>query len=120
MAIKKAKAAVLVIGDDWSIPVTLRVGDPAATFVLDSTAVVKARVIGKQHCETLTEVVTVSNAATGSDWPNSKIIVEIPGSDNGLIEIQGGAVLEVQVNDSTSIGIKTFFGDVSLKRGTID
>lgn len=110
----------MVIGDDWSIPVTLRVGDTPATFVIDSSAVIKARVIGKQHCETLTEVVTVVESAAGSDWANSKVIVEIPSELNGTIEIQGAAVLEVQVNDAVGIGVQTFFGSVNLLRGTID
>lgn len=120
MATKSAKQAPLVVGDDWAIPVTLRVGDTPITFVIDSSAVIKARIIGKQHCETLTDVVDVLEAAAGSDWANSKIIVEIPSELNGVIEIQGAAVLEVQVNDGAGIGIQTFFGSVNLVRGTID
>jgi len=96
------------------------VGDPAATFVIDSGATIKARLISKNHCDTLTEVVTVLEAATGSDWANSKVVVEISGALNGVIDIQGAAMLELQVDDSTSIGIKTFFGAVHLLRGTID
>lgn len=120
MAIKSAKTSPLVLGDDWAIPVTLRVGDAPMTFAIDSSAIIKARIIGKKHCETLTDVVDVLEAAVGSDWANSKVVVEIPSAINGVIEIQGAAVLEVQVNDATGIGIQTFFGAVSLLRGTID
>ena len=120
MATKTAKIPALVIGDDWAIPVTLSVGDPAATFAIDSGATIKARLISKNHCDVLTDVVTVLEAATGSDWANSKVVVEITGTLNGVIDIQGAAKLELQVDDPAGIGIKTFFGAVNLLRGTID
>lgn len=120
MATNIAQLPRLILGDDWSIPVTLKIGKPSETFAIDSGATIKARIIDENHTKGLTPTVDVLEASTGSDWANSKVIVNISGSDNTVITSQGKAKIEVQVNDTIGVGLRTFFGDVRLVRGLID
>lgn len=105
----------LVTGDDVTLPVTLKKN--GATFVISTTAVVKARLVSMDHARALSDEVSQSHAVAGADWANSLVIVALPGDITGAISGHGNALLEIQVDYS---GKTTWFIPVSIVQGHID
>jgi hypothetical protein len=104
----------IIAGDDSDYAAQLY--KDAATFTIDAGATVEARLISIDRQTTYTDVLTCSNGASGADWANSLVVVEIAEADTLAITYSGMALLEIQVDDSGKI---TFFGSVVIALGTI-
>ena len=107
--------AILVTGDDINIEQTLTKNN--ATFVINSSATIKASLITRDRATILVAPVTVLESTTGSDWPNSKIIVLFAESLTAQLTNFGPVLLEIQVDDG---GKLTWFVKTELVQGTID
>jgi hypothetical protein len=108
----------LVTGDDVAISVTLKKNN--ATFTIDPTATVTAALVDTQHTSTYMLPVAQSAAAPGADWANSLVVVEFAGTDTQSIDFQGGALLEIQIDDTVNTpGKTTFFAKVSIVSGLL-
>lgn len=107
-------AIEIVIGDDAVIAATLKKDD--AVFAIDAGATVQACIISTDHETRLSDIVTCSNIATGSDWDNSLVIVEMSQANTASIATPGPAILEIQVDDTIK---ETFFGTVYCTKGQI-
>jgi len=105
----------IVTGDDIAIPVTLT--KDGKLFSIASNAVVKAALVGADHSAILAGPVTLSNTATGANWPASLVVVEIPGTLTAAITAFKPALLEIQVNDG---GPLTWFAEVRIIKGLIE
>ena len=106
--------SVIVTGDDVALPVTLKKDN--STFSIDAGATVQAALVSLDRSTVLAGPVTCSNVATGADWVNSLVIVEINSTLTGAITSYGGALLEIQVDDN---GKLTWFVSVDIEKGTI-
>lgn len=104
----------IVTGDDVALSVTLKKG--GATFLINGTATVQASLVSLDHQTTYAGPVAQSNAASGADWANSLVVVELASANTSSITYQGKALLEIQVDDS---GKTTFFASVIIVLGTI-
>jgi hypothetical protein len=93
----------------------------AAAFTIPPGTEVKAAIITADHTVLLTTPVNVLESETGSDWANSKVVVNIPKTETDTIDVSiienGLALLAIQVNDG---GELTFFTGVKLIKGLID
>jgi len=108
--------ATLVTGDDIVIEQTLTKNN--ATFVIDSSATIKASLTTRDGNATiLVAPVAVVEATSGSDWPNSKIIILFAEADTATLTAFGPIFLEIQVDDG---GKLTWFVKSELVQGTID
>ena len=106
----------LVTGDDIVLPVTLKKN--GVTFTIAPTAVVYAMLVNKTRTKKYTESIAQLNSATGADWANSLVVVELASVDT--IEIPNSVnseLLEIQVNDD---GRRTWFATVDIIKGNID
>ena len=106
--------ATIVTGDDATLPVVLT--KDGATFVINPAAVIRATVTDKTKRNTLLAPVTVTEAAAGSDWANSLIVVVFSSADTAAVTYSGRAVLEIQVDDN---GKLTWFDEIEIVKGTI-
>lgn len=106
--------AILITGDDIVIEQTLTKNN--ATFTIDPGATVKASLISRDKETILVAPVTVLEATTGSDWPNSKIIILFAEADTLSLTDFGPIFLEIQVDDG---GKLTWFVKTELAQGTI-
>ncbi len=104
----------IVTGDDEDIEIT--VTNDGTSFVISESAVIKAALVDK-NSNVLAGPIPVSTTAYGSDLPNSKIVVRIPGRSTASIKNTMPATLEIQVSDAGSK--KTWFSKVMLVKGTI-
>lgn len=107
--------AVLVTGDDINIEQTLTKN--SATFVIDSSATIQASLVSRDKETILVAPVAVLEAATGSDWANSKVIIVFADTDTSALTEFGPIFLEIQVDDG---GKLTWFVKTELIQGTID
>ena len=107
--------AIIVTGDDVSLPTTLKKDN--ATFTIAPSATVKASIVSKDRSTILIPAATVLEATTGSDWANSLIIVQFTSAETNAVTDYTIADLEIQVDDS---GKLTWFTSVEIQRGTID
>lgn len=104
-------------GDDWNIVVTLkRDGSPLDV----STATdIKAAVVDSDgsNPQTLVSAVTLSDSATGADWANGVVVVQVPELTTSPLS-PASAYLEIQV---TLDGDKTTWprNNIVIKKGTI-
>lgn len=105
---------ILVTGDDTSLSVTLKKN--GQTFNIDTGATVQASLVTPNHIKTIMNPVGVLSTATGADWTNSLIVIELTSAETGAITDYGDALLEIQVDDS---GKTTFFANINVTRGTI-
>lgn len=105
----------IVTGDDVSISVELQKNE--LTFNIPTDAVVKARLVSTGNTKVYSGEVAQSSSATGADWANSLVVVEMVPSDTSGISHQGAAELEIQVDDGKKT---TWFATVEIVRGHID
>ena len=95
--------AIITTGDDAVIPVRLK--KKGAFFSISSGAEIKAVLTTLDRKTIISNVVTVNNAADGTDLANSLFIVEFTEAetlailDVITIEELGEIILEVQVKD---------------------
>ena len=106
---------ILVTGDDINIEQTLTKN--GSTFVIDSGATVQASLITRDRGTVLVAPVAVLEAATGSSWANSKVIIIFPEAATASLTTFGPILLEIQVDDG---GKLTWFVKLELSKGTID
>lgn len=106
--------SMIVTGDDVAIPVQLKKG--GSTFTIDGGATVKAAIVTPERDELLSTTVTCSNIATGADWDNSLVVVEMTSAQTAAITTYGNALVEVQVDDS---GKLTWAAPIYVARGLI-
>lgn len=107
--------ASIVTGDDAVLPVELKKDE--ASFVIDSSATIKAAVVSKNKKTVLIPVVDVLESNTGSVWPSSLVVVQFTSAQTSAITRYGEAILEIQVDDGGKI---TWFAPVQIEQGTID
>lgn len=105
--------ATVVTGDDLSIPVTLKLNK--STFDMRGKTC-KARLVSTDHETVFTEEITQNEAASGADWANSKVIVEMTGIDTQDIKYQGKAKCEIQVEFPKK---QTWWIQVQIVKGNI-
>lgn len=105
--------ADITTGDDVAIGITLK--KDGAIFAINTSADVKAALISQNKRETHINAVSVSNAAPGSDWDKSLVVVEFNSASTSAIP-PGDALIELQVDDN---GKLTWFVTVSIEKGTI-
>jgi hypothetical protein len=105
----------IVTGDNTALPVQLKKN--RAVFNIPQDAVVKVAIVSSDHGVAYTAAVEQSYAATGADWANSLIVLELPAEETANVSYSGPAKLEVQV---TNDGVDdTWFVDVELIRGHV-
>lgn len=112
MAIKE-----LFTGDDWAIAVTLKRNGLA--FDVSGATAIKAAIVTDswEAPSQLVADVTLSAGATGADWANGVVVVEVDEATTGPLTPQR-AFLEIQVDFS---GDKTTWprNELIIKKGTI-
>jgi len=106
--------SVIVTGDDVALPVTLK--KDGATFAIAQAATVQAALVTQDRSSVLAGPVVCSSSATGADWANSLVIVEIASTLTGAIVSYEPALLEIQVDDG---GKLTWFASVDIVKGNI-
>ncbi len=110
----------LVTGDDIVLPTVLRKKASEATeyttFVIAPGAIITARLVSTDRESVYTPEIAQITVQTGVDLANSLIIIIFASADTIGITHQGGALLEIQVDDS---GKTTWFAPVRLNRGQI-
>lgn len=106
---------ILVTGDDISMAVTLK--KDGVTFTINPAADVKASLVSLDHTTVYSDPVAQSSAASGADWANSLVTIQLPEANTLNMTYQGPALLEVQVNDTG--GKVTFFTPVNIVLGSI-
>jgi len=104
-------------GDDWNVQVTLK-KDGVATDVSAASAI-EASIVDSDGIApaTLVAAVTCDSGATGADWANGIVIVEIPNASTTSLDPQN-AYMEIQV---TTAGLKETWprSNLVIKKGTI-
>ena len=112
---------ILITGDDIVLPVVLRKKLAEATvyttFIIDPGATIITRLVSTDRENTYTTEITQVTDHADADLPNSTIVVEFTSAQTIDITYQGGALLEIQVDDS---GKLTWFTTVKINRGQID
>ena len=83
-----------------------------------SDSIVEARLVSSDKNTVHTSVLIMSNAATGADWPNGVIAVEIPGTDTEDITDQGYACVQLKVTPAGGQSKPGFFV-VEIIKGNI-
>lgn len=103
----------IITGDDVSLAVTLKKN--GATFNM-SGATVKAALVASDHSVAYTEAVAQSSGTSGANWAASLVVVVLSAAATALLDYQGNALLEIQVDDGTKT---TWFVAVEIRRGNI-
>lgn len=104
----------LVTGDDIVLPVTLT--KKGLTFSINPAATIVARLVATDRESVYTAEIAQVTAHANADLPNSLIVIVFTNADTVGITFQGGALLEIQVDDG---GKQTWFASVRIKRGQI-
>ena len=105
---------IVVTGDDFTVPVQLYKNE--APFSIGGAAVVKARLVSQNHETPFTDEEVQSSATSGAAWGTSLVVVILNATLTAPVPFQGGALLEVQVNDS---GKLTWFIPVTIVKGQV-
>ena len=110
--------SIITTGDDAAIPVQLKkkVSGKKVSFNIDAGATIKAVLVSLDRETILSGVVTLNNAATGTDLSTSLVVVEFTEVETTAITATGEALLEVQVNDG---GKLTWTADITVVKGNI-
>ena len=104
----------IVAGDDVSF--TAQLYKDEATFTIDPGATVRAMLVSLNHNTAYTTAATLSAAASGADWANSLVVVEMADTVTAGITYQGHACIEIEVDDTIK---ETWFGEVQIITGNI-
>lgn len=110
--------ATIVTGDDISLAITLKKNN--ATFAIDSSATILANFVDTSTNQPMLATdEPILEAASGSDWPNSLVVLELTSAKSDTLTA-GTARLEIQVDDDVnSNGKTTWFTTVTIKADTI-
>jgi hypothetical protein len=104
-------------GDDWDIAVTLK--KDGSPFDVSTATAIEAAIVSTDDrgVEVLVPAVTLDSGATGADWANGVVVVEIPSASTGSLS-SGAAYIEIQV---TMGGKKSTWprNKLTVKKGTI-
>jgi len=103
----------LVTGDSPSYALTAK--QDGAVFAIDSGATVRARIVDINK-NALTDIITLSSATTGADWPNSLIVAQFLKASTELITYYGKGYIELEINDNAEL---TYFYKLNIEQGTI-
>ena len=102
--------------DDWAISVTLN--KDGAAFDVSTATDISAAIVNNDGTNptTIISAVTLDSGATGADWANGVVVVEIPNASTD-VDPQN-AYLEIQV---TIAAKKTTWprNNIVIKKGTI-
>lgn len=107
-------------GDALAIPVTLKIDNTPQP--IDSSATIIAGFVDKDNQTQISPTVSVLESATGSDWANGKIIVEMTSAETIQIALQEDtlAKLKIRVDDTVNMtGQKTWRDVVMLEKGIV-
>jgi len=107
-------SAIIVTGDDVTLPVTLK--KDSATFTIPVSATVKTAIVSPNRDQVLIPASLSSDTASGADWANSLIIATFSSTETSKVTNYGDAILEIQVNDS---GKTTWFTSLIIEKGSI-
>lgn len=103
-------------GDDWDISITLN--KDGAAYDVSTATDISAAVVSDNGIAptTIIAAATQSSVATGADWANGVVVVEIPNASTDVTP--QNAYLEIQV---TLGGKKTTWprNNIVIKKGTI-
>lgn len=109
----------VVQGDDLELGVTLkrkRAGDASlATFTISNGADVKAQFVDISKNITIGPEVTCQFGATGADWANSLVVIEMTSAQSGTIMHTGMAYARVRVTDNSKRN--TYYAPVEIIEG---
>lgn len=107
-------APVIVTGDDVRFPVTMTVDD--AAYDASGATSVKAALVSADRTTKLTGDIVQDAGASGADWANGVIMIEMDATDTADITDYGAAIIEVQVDKSIK---QTWYGAVEIVQGQI-
>lgn len=105
--------ATVVSGDDLDLLVTLKVD--AAVFNM-AGATVTARIVTADRLTALTAEIAQDSGATGADYANSLVAIEMTAAETASIDQQGSGFIEIQVELPAK---KTWWLPVQLVKGNI-
>lgn len=104
---------IIVTGDDVELAVTLLKG--GSTFDMTG-ATINARIVKFDHSAALTASELQNEAATGADWANSLLILELSAAETAAITYLGQSLIEIQVDNGKK---QTWFIDCKIVRGQV-
>lgn len=105
--------ATVVSGDDLDLLVTLKVD--GAVFNM-AGATVTARVVSRDRETTLTDEIAQDSGASGADYSNSLVAIEMTAAETASIDEQGLGYIEIQAALPAK---KTWWLPVQLVKGNI-
>lgn len=108
-------AEVIVIGDDVRIERTLMIGDDA--YDASGATSIKVAFVSTDHSTKLTADIEQDENASGADWANGVVIIEMAAADTADITDDGPAILELQVDKTIK---QTWHMAVLLVEGQIE
>lgn len=106
---------VIVPNDGAMIPKTLY--KDGQSFVLSSSADVKAALLSRDHSKLLAGPVALGSTTTGSDWDNSLVVAKFSAQDLAGLTENAHVVLEIQVIDGGMT--QTWFDEGEVRIGHI-
>lgn len=109
----------IVTGDPVNRKVDLtKVTDAGeVSFAIATGAAVKAAVVAIDHSAKYTADSTLDPSATGADWANSRVVVDIDKTETETITVFGEAYVEIQVADTDE---QTWYVPAEIIQGQID
>jgi hypothetical protein len=112
-------STIITSGDDLAIPITLNLDGVA--YAIDLSSVVRGAVIHIDDCIIVSGPVTLDNAATGADWPNGLIILEMTSAQSAPLAPYHGKVLQIEIEvDDPTTGKRTWrVPDITIQKGLI-
>lgn len=114
-----ANTPEIVQGDDIELGVTLkrkRAGDAAlTTFNISNGATVVAQFVDISKTVTFGPEVTLAFGATGADWANSLVVVEMTAAESAQITHTGMSYCRVRVTDTGKRN--TYYAPVEILEG---
>lgn len=104
----------IITGDDVAISVQLKKN--GGTFAISPVDTLTATVNDRKTKQSmLSAPVTLRNNATGADWPNSLVVVELSSAESAELT-PGYAEVEIQVDDGNKT---TFKFDVKVVKDSL-
>jgi hypothetical protein len=105
--------ATVVSGDDIDLLIALKAN--AAAFNMGG-ATVTARIVTADRQTALTAEIVQDSGATGADYANSLVAIEMTAAETASIDYQGSGYIEIQVALPAK---KTWFLPVQVIKGNI-
>lgn len=105
--------ATVVEGDDLALLITLK--SDGVVFDM-SGKTVTARIVTRDRQSVLTAEIVQDAGASGADWSNSLVAVEMASGETADMDYQGSGYVEIQVGFPEK---KTWFLPVQIVKGNI-